>query len=337
MPEFLDTAPVLSDTAEVKRRLDRDGYLFIRGLLGPDVLEPVRLMWLRLARDAGWVDTSAPLADAVADPNGFCLEPQDPYMAVMLRVYARPEYHAIAHHPNLMGLFERILGDDILPHAIVIGRTIFPQRTAYTTPAHQDWIPIQGCDDTFTAWIPMSDLADEMGGLEINAGSHLSGIYNFKPALGAGAIAITDPLDETRWMHGTMRQGDVIIFHSLTVHRGRPNTGKRLRLSIDARFQRVSDPVAPKSLRPGMVTWEELYKDWPADHELKYYWRKWDLNFKAYDSSYMDKRDQMAFAMAEANDHNALAALERIVARDPNPEKRERAEALLEQIGEPND
>ncbi len=336
MPKFLDTAPVLSDTAEVKRRLDRDGHLFIRGLLPPDVLEPVRRRWLGFARDAGWVDGSAPLEASVADLNGFCLEPQDRYMAVMHRVYALPEYHAIAYHPNLVDLFERVLGEDILPHGMVIGRTIFPQRTAYTTPPHQDWVPIQGCEDTYTAWIPMSDLPDDMGGLQINAGSHKAGIYDFKPALGAGATTITDPLDEARWMSGSMRQGDVIIFHSLAVHRGRPNKSKRLRLSIDARYQRVSDPVAAKSLNPhgGLITWEQLYKDWPADHKLKYYWRKWDLTIKEYDNSYTHKRDQMAFAMAEAGDPDARAVLERIISRDADPKKRRRAQALLGRLGE---
>ena len=335
--EFEDTAAVLSDIAEVKRRLDRDGFLFIRGLLPPAELEPVRLTWLRFAHDAGWVNAGGePLEEGVANLDGFYLEPQDRYMDVMHRVYALPEFHEIAHHPNLIGLFERVLGDDILPHASIIGRTIFPQRNAYTTPAHQDWIPIQGCADTYTVWIPMSDIPQDMGGLQVKAGSHLGGIYDFKPALGAGATSITDPLDESRWMQGTMRQGDVIIFHSHTVHRGRPNTSSRLRLSIDARYQRVSDPVALKSLDPhgGLVEWEKLYRDWPTDHPLKYHWRKWDLKVKEYDPSYKEKRDQMAFAMAEAGDPNARATLERIISRDLDPAKRDQARALLERLGD---
>ena len=37
---------------------------------------------------------------------------------------------------------------------------------------------------------------------------------------------------------------------------------------------------------------EEVYADWP-DPDLKYYWRKWDLEVREYDNSYHDKRDEM--------------------------------------------
>ena len=74
--------------------------------------------------------------------------------------------------------------------------------------------------------------------------------------------------------------------------------------------------------------WEEIYADWPAD-SLQYYWRDLELEVKAYDSSYHEERDRQAFAMAEQGDKTAVATLHRIVARDKDPAKRQRAEALL--------
>jgi hypothetical protein len=173
-----------------------------------------------------------------------------------------------------------------------------------------------------------------MGGLQLCVGSHRHGVYEFRPALGAGGMEVTNmPTDD--WVGGPMQQGDVLIFHSLTVHKGLPNTSDRLRMSFDTRFQKVSDPIAPDSLEPHgkeLITWPEIYADWPSA-DLQYYWRKWDLRIKPYDNQYNERRDAVAFEMAEAGDPQARSVLQRIVARDPDSEKRARASALLAKIG----
>ena len=331
MRPFLDSTDVVSEGPELQERLQRDGYLFIRGLLPKDVLEDLRLKWLRTIRDAGWVSRNHPLADGVADLNGFCVEPEPKYMDVLFEVYRLQQFHAIQHHPALIGLFERMWGEPVLPHPRIIGRTIFPQREAYTTPAHQDFIPIQGTPDTYTAWIPMADLPPELGGLQIAAGSHNSGVYEFRPALGAGAMEVVDPLEGT-WVNNPFEQGDVLVFHSMTVHKGVACTGNRLRLSIDARFQKAGDPIAEASLGPHHErSWEEIYSGWPSE-DYQYYWRQWDPTIKEYDGSYTAKRDQMAFELAAKGDGRALSVLQRIVARDPDPAKRAEAERLMAEL-----
>ncbi len=143
---------------------------------------------------------------------------------------------------------------------------------------------------------------------------------------------MTDPLEGT-WVSSTFALGDVLLFHSMTVHKGLPNRSNRLRMSIDGRYQRRCDPVAPDSLEPHgkLVTWEELYSGWP-DTELKYYWRKWDLTIKDYDPRYYERRDQMAFEMAETGDRRARSTLQRIVSRDSDPAKRQRAEECLARL-----
>ena len=81
---------------------------------------------------------------------------------------------------------------------------------------------------------------------------------------------------------------------------------------------------------PSLPTWEEVYADADWDREdLKYYWQKWDMDVKEYDNSYHEKRDQMGFEMAEKGDKRSISVLQRIVARDTDPAKRERAVDLL--------
>ena len=335
MQPFLDSTDAVNDGAKLRRRMEREGYLFIRQLLPPPVVEDLRMQILGIASDAGWVRRDAPLADAIADLNGFCVEPEPTYMQKYHAMYKLPAFHAIQHHPALVGMFERMLEEPALPHPRIIGRTIFPQRQAFTTPPHQDFIPIQGTADTYTAWIPLSDLPTELGGLQIAAGSHRSGVYDFQPAMGAGGLEVLDPLDGA-WRYSPFQQGDVLIFHSMTVHKGLPNSSDRLRMSMDARYQKASDPIAPGSLQPHSQpsAWEEIYADW-ADTELQYYWRKWDLEVNAYDNSYHEKRDEMALQMAQEGDARAISTLQRIIARDDSPDKRAQAEALLASLQEP--
>ena len=330
MNPLLDSSDLLQDGLELYRRLQRDGYLFIRRLLPAQVLEQLRLDFLNIAGRDGWLKAGTPVADAVADIDSFCVEPEPRYMACYGQFYRLPRFHALQHRPELVDLFTRMLGEPVLPHPRLIARAIFPQRETYTTPPHQDFIPIQGTPATYTAWIPLSDLPAEMGGLQIAAGSHTRGVYEFQPALGAGGIAVTDPLDGT-WVSSTFEQGDVLFFHSMTVHKGVPNTSQTLRVSVDARFQKASDPIAPGSLLPHSQpdSWKEIYADWPDD-ELKHYWKGSDLQVVEYDNSYHEQRDQMAFDMAARGDRTAISALQRIVARDDDAANRHRAEELLQ-------
>ncbi len=314
--------------------MDRDGYLYIKSLLPPELLEVLRLKWLRVLEEVGWLKERTSPEEGIANLGAFYVEPERPYMEVMTRVLSVMEFQAIQHHPALLALLERLLGGAVLPHPRMIGRTIFPQKLEYTTPPHQDWVPIQGTAETYTAWFAVNDLGEEMGGLQLCTGSHRGGIYDFRPALGAGGMEVTDRL-EGEWVHNPVEQGDVLFFHSMMVHKGVANRSNRLRLSIDARFQRIDQPIAPGSLEPHgkeIRNWEQVYAGWPADSELKYYWRKYPLKVKPFDPSYFEKRDRLGLEMAAAGDPRARSVLQRIMARDNDPAKRAQAESLLAKL-----
>ncbi len=334
MKPFKDSTDIAGNGPLLRARMHEDGYLFIRSLLPGEILEALRSAFLEIAREAGWARNDTPREDAIADLNGFCVEPEPAYMDVYAEMCGLEAFHALQHHPNIVTLLQRMAGEPILPHARIIARTIFPQREAYTTPAHQDFIPIQGTAETYTAWIPLADLPSRMGGLQVAAGSHRKGVYDFKPALGAGGIEITDPL-EGAWVNSPFEQGDVLFFHSMLVHKGLPNRSDRLRMSIDARYQRISDPIAPGSILPHSQpnTWENIYRGW-KNESLKYYWEKYELEIKEYDNSYHDRRDRMALDMAGKGDETAISALQRIIARHNDPAMREKAAELLARFEE---
>ena len=59
-----------------------------------------------------------------------------------------------------------------------------------------------------------------------------------------------------------------------------------------------------------------------------------DLEIVEYDTQYHEKRDQMAFEMAEQGDETARSALQRILARDSDPDKQKRATELIAKLDE---
>ena len=75
------------------------------------------------------------------------------------------------------------------------------------------------------------------------------------------------------------RQGDVLIFHSATVHKAEPNrTEDAVRISVDTRFCDYGAPVFSTNLEPHHgwrieeLDWDYIYRDWQA-RDLAYYWR----------------------------------------------------------------
>jgi hypothetical protein len=329
---FIDSSGLVADGAALVERMRRDGYLFLPGLLPPADVAAVQRQVGEIARDAGWLQRDQPVEAAIADPDGFCVDPDPTYLRTLRQINRLEDYHALKHHSALIGLFERMLGGPILPHPRVLMRNIFPSREEFTTKAHQDFPNVQGTTEVYTAWMPLIDCPIEVGPLQVAMGSHTAGVYDFGIAGGAGGIEISDPL-EGRWVSGAFAVGDVLVFHSMAVHKGVPNHSDRLRMSMDVRYQLVSEPFNIDNANPDgqPLSWEEVYADWRSD-ALQYYWRKMPLTLKPFDPVWFDKRDALGFALGEAGDPRARSVLQRIVARDANPAKRARAQQLLDAL-----
>ncbi len=337
MKSFVDSTGLIAEGPGLAARMERDGYLFLRALLPRASVDEVQREVGELAREAGWLQRDAPIAAARADLTGFCVDPDPTYLTTLRRINRLESYHALKHHPALIGVLERMLGGEILPHPRVLMRNIFPARAEFTTKAHQDFPNVQGTTEVFTAWIPLIDVPMEVGPLQVAAGSHHAGVYDFHIGAGAGGIEIKDRL-EGRWTSGGFEVGDVLIFHSLLVHKGVPNRSDRLRMSMDVRFQRVSEPFNFDNANPDgqPLSWEEVYADWRSD-ALKYYWKRLALTAKPFDTTWFDKRDALAFELGEAVDPRARSVLQRIVARDADAAKRARAQRLLDALDAQND
>lgn len=329
---FRDSSDVLSDPAELRRRMDRDGYLFVRKLVDPAAIQALRQQTLRIAAEAGWLQPGTDPDDSIANPRSACVDPEPAYLDAFRPMYRLEALHAVAHHPAVLRLMEALLQAAVLPHPRLIMRNVFPQRPDYTTPSHQDFPHIQGTAETYSVWIPLGDCPIERGGLTIAEGSHHGGVLPFRVSTGAGGMEVIDPF-EGQWVASDFGMGDAIVFHSMVVHKALPNLSDRLRQSVDNRYQRVTDPLVEASLRPyaDAMDWSEIYAGWTST-AYQYYWKDRLTKLVPFDNGFYEERDQMAFQMAEAGDQTAQATLLRIVQRDRDASKREHAARLLEML-----
>jgi ectoine hydroxylase-related dioxygenase (phytanoyl-CoA dioxygenase family) len=331
---FIDSRDILNDGAALRHRMQEDGYLFVRGFFDRDLVMGLRTQMLEIAARHGFVDTSRPLEEAVANMSAACIEPEPAYIVVLQEMYQLEGLHALKHEPRVRAFFERLLGGPGFAHPMQVVRNVFP-KLEYATPAHQDYVHVQGTVDTYTFWMPLCDCPIEMGCVAVAVGSHKGGVAEFRLARAAGNVEIVESF-EGQWASADFEAGDVLVFHSLTAHKAFPNLTNKLRQSTDFRVQSLAGAtIVEKEALPYFATrmsWDQVYATWKS-REHQNYWKSLPINIVPYDRKYLNARDEMAFAAAELGDPIAIETLLLIRMRDPRPEKRQRAEELLTKLG----
>jgi hypothetical protein len=227
--ELVDSRGLAGDPAALRARLAADGYLFLRGLLPED---PVRAAGQQVAADlqtGGWTTAGSPRLKPGAGPLEALADPSY-RAAVMSRAF-----NALPYQASLRATVRRILGPEAFSYPVKVLRVVAAETPTERTLGryvHCDYTG-SGVQDMLTAWLPLADVPAALGGLAVRPGGHRD--RPRRPRLLAGA--------ERGWATTDYRPGDVIIFHCLTPHAALPNTARRLRLSVDLRWQRPDRPA----------------------------------------------------------------------------------------------
>jgi ectoine hydroxylase-related dioxygenase (phytanoyl-CoA dioxygenase family) len=329
-----DARPLLSTPESLRAQLRRDGYLYIPNLLPREAPTGVRDAFLRVVRAAGWVREGD---GREVNPEACCFYPHPNYLRVHQELYMLEEMHALPHHPALHALMETIVGaGNVFVHPRHVIHMIFPNPEGVDDEAtcpHQDFPHFQGTRDTYAIWTPLHDCGVEDGVLGVAEGSSLQGVLPFTLGPGAGALEAIPPQEAPwEWRMSRMRTGDVLLFHSLCVHRAFANRSPRLRMAMSCRFQNISDPVCEEviELKWTPYTWDTIYAGWNTGRALQYYWRHRKPPIIPLDRSFIQRRNALAFELGEQGDRRAIASLLRIWQHSPNdPALANRAKALL--------
>lgn len=258
------------------------GYVLIRDLLPREVVCSVLEDVTEVLAAAGWLSGAREARERVAEPSAACGDPDPAFKRVYQQVFNLESFHALPHQSALREVMTMLVGEQVLVHPKPIGRLIFPSCERLVTHPHQDYEFMGGDPECFTVWIPLHDCPVEVGPLRILEGSHRFGVQRHQreglhvPEIPAEA-AVGDG-----WAGGRVNAGDVLIFHSLTVHEASPNVSDRMRLSLDCRFQDARRVLHPANLvfaGESGKSWDKTYGGWHSDG-LKYYWKKMQLKLE---------------------------------------------------------
>jgi ectoine hydroxylase-related dioxygenase (phytanoyl-CoA dioxygenase family) len=268
--------------ALLRDELEAKGYVLIRGLLPVDAVSAVLHDVTEVLSAAGWMQDGYAPTERKAELSAACGDPDPSFKKTYQQVFNLESFHALPHQPALRNVMKMIAGEDVLVHPKPIGRLIFPHCERLVTHAHQDYEFMGGDPEFYTVWIPFHDCPVEVGPLRILEGSHRFGIQHHErenlhvPEIPVGAEVGKD------WVGGYVNAGDVLLFHSLTVHAAAPNLSDQLRLSLDCRFQDARHVLHPSNLvfaGESGKSWEKTYANWHSE-KLQYYWKSLSLTLK---------------------------------------------------------
>lgn len=266
----------------LREQLDSRGYVLIRGLLPHSDVKSVLGEITEILSDAGWMQPGHDPVEHIANQSAACGDPDPGFKRTYREIFNLESFHALPHHPALRGVMRMLVGDQVLVHPKPIGRLIFPNCESLTVHAHQDYRFMSGDPECFTSWIPFHDCPTDLGPLQILEGSHRLGVIEHEdenlhvPEIPAGALTEGD------WASGPIDAGDVLIFHSMTVHAASANRSHQLRISMDCRFQSYERAIHPGNLAfagESGKSWDAMYSRWRSD-DLKYYWKGMPLKFQ---------------------------------------------------------
>lgn len=257
-----DSSDASEDFAELRRRVEEDGYLYIKGYLDREQVLGARSSIVNNLAAAGILDDRFDPMEAVCNLGadyGFKPEVAD----------QSPEVQELLYSGKLIEFYKNLFGEEIRHYDFTWLRAMGPGKG---TNPHSD-LPYmgRGTHQHMTCWMPYGDISYELGGLMILEGSHkrmdLLENYVFrdvdsycenkpeqKKRADDGGWTFTGTLSHNppmvrnkfggRWLTSEFQAGDLLTFGMFLVHASLDNrTENRLRISSDSRYQRASEPI----------------------------------------------------------------------------------------------
>jgi hypothetical protein len=249
---FREDSDALKSGETLRERMSETGYLFFRGLVPVDAVTRLYRDVLGILKANGLLDT-----DACGD-EGLYRGGEPAERAALERFHKdinRLEaFESLAWTPSLLYVADALTdGGGVLIHARKICRVKYPNDPYDIVLPHQDYWYIRGATETYSVWIPLMPMDEEIGGLAVAPGSHLAGLREHARPSHSRFSGISTEDTRLVWYRSDFAPGDALVFHSLALHQGLLNRSPKVRVSVDYRYQRVGTPLEPSHLRPHLT------------------------------------------------------------------------------------
>ena len=257
------TDPIIT----LRNTFHHTGYLFIRSFFPLHLITSIRELVIDVLHQERWGQWAQDAFIAI-EPVHRINSPG--FYQCIRRLMEKEALHDLSQHPSLCALLSALLEEPIYPHPRKMVRITYPytMNPKDRVPPHQDIVYVKGEQDTFTTWIPLGDYPPEHGGLEVAPYSHKQGLYPIQANHEGrfGCTAIEEHVTDIPWHHTHYRIGDILIMHSLTLHRSGINDTASFRLSLDCRFSSAMKTINEDQLLPPYYPhvphWDTLSSTW---------------------------------------------------------------------------
>lgn len=267
---------VSESRAVLQARFQEWGYLYIRNYVDAHKCDSLLASILcelepHITRDS---------ASAMPVLSGEPFFETDPvWDTVYPRIQSLEAFHSFFHDEPILDLMRDVAGKEVFVYPMKMARISTPGKIGYETPPHQDAHSHNAGPTMAGIWVALHDVCQAMGRVKVLPRSHKHGVRSVFTAAGVGGVQCEIFPDETTWHVSDFEKGDVLIFHSATVHKAEPNTADQaVRLSVDTRFCDHGAPVFSTNLEPHhgwrieSLDWARIYSGWQCtDHQ--YYWQ----------------------------------------------------------------
>ena len=329
----------LDDASELRRRLDGEGYLFIRRLVDPAPLWDAPAPDAR--RPAGWR-----LAPGRLQPRSTA-SPTSPRNAPKATPSTSPSTATSSGwrpstgwptHQAILALMEGIIGETVLPAPGESGPALVPAEHPAHDACPPGFRPLPGD-------VRDLHLLDAGGGLPDRA----------RPAGGAGRLPpkrrdLRSPLRPGRRRPGRRHRSPARhVDEQRLCHRrcpdlpepdcapgaAQPDAGSAAGLAGQSlsgpkpAHRRTRAVAAPH--RASRQTWDDIYPRWRSA-DLQYYWKDLPLTVVPSDDSRSGRGFEEALELARQGDELARPLLDRIVSRDPDSAQARAAREALDAL-----
>lgn len=250
----------------LRQQFAEQGYLWLKGILNRKAVLAFRERYFNSMTDTGLIKDGTAQEDGIfsfGDVN------QNRINRAKAEIVRSAAYEAFCLSSEIWQFYERLLEDTVYLHKRKLIRHVPPQTTI-ATGAHYDLVYLRGgTDSVCSSWIPLGDIAVEMGGLVYLENSHhigremetefsrkratlpreeqISAYNKYMDKSGWLTKDLPSLADRTdsRWLMADYEAGDMVIHGAYTIHASTNNVSKdgKIRLSTDIRYQRLREEI----------------------------------------------------------------------------------------------
>ena len=272
---------VEESTRVLRERFNQWGYLYFKRYVPHAGCE--RLLNAVLRESAPYIRRAAPAPPHLEGEPFFETDPV--WDEIYPRIQSLEAFHTFFHQRHILNLMEIVTDAPAFVYPMKMARISTPKKIGYETPPHQDAHSHHAGPTMAGFWVSLHDVNEAMGRLKVLPKSHTRGVRPVFSTQGVGGVQCEIYQDETTWHVSDVEAGDVLIFHSCTVHKAEPNmTSDTVRISVDTRFCDHGAAVFSTNVDPHHgwriegLDWASIYSGWESK-QYQYYWRDYPSLF----------------------------------------------------------